>query len=353
MKLLSVKKRKIAIIFTGGLGDTLLYTPLLNELKKRAFKITAIFVSKTDNDCLFDNSLCDSKFHFKTRIGLIFFALLHFKRFSNCYINHLSKGILIKSAALLCSRCISTSVTSGNNRRSKKRRIPEQTDLTYAEENLHLLYTHNNAKIKNIKSFFLPSPQINKDIIKALLGSLESNYFIVQVSAGNNTTPFKNWPADNWLEVIKKLCNNFKYCSFVITGDQTETAYAANFENLNLPNCRVLIGKTSVAEIFNLIAFGKGYIGLDSGLMHMATALQKKTLSIFGASDEKLLGYSFLDAENHVVIAELLPCRPCSSWKNPNTSRVTTPLRCPDFACLTNIKVNDVYNEIVQHFSLK
>ena len=50
MKLLPVKKRKIAILFTGGLGDTLLYTPLLKELKKKQFTVTCIFYSPYSHD---------------------------------------------------------------------------------------------------------------------------------------------------------------------------------------------------------------------------------------------------------------------------------------------------------------
>ena len=71
---------------------------------------------------------------------------------------------------------------------------------------------------------------------------------------------------------------------------------------MGCPNCRVLIGKTTIEEVFDLTAKSSGYIGLDSGLMHIAVALQKKTLAIFGASNEKLYGYESLDPRNHKEI---------------------------------------------------
>ena len=61
MKLLTAKKRKIAILFNGGLGDILLFVPLLKELKKHEFHITCIYYGKFKNDCLLDKSLFDEK----------------------------------------------------------------------------------------------------------------------------------------------------------------------------------------------------------------------------------------------------------------------------------------------------
>ncbi|HMD01182.1 MAG TPA: glycosyltransferase family 9 protein, partial [Ferruginibacter sp.] len=117
-------------------------------------------------------------------------------------------------------------------------------------------------------------------------------------------------------------------------------------------NCKVLIGKTSIPQLFNLVAFSKGAIGLDSAVMHMAAILRKRTLTIFGASSEKLYGYEELDPGNHKVIKLPIYCRPCSAWKNANTIRVTDPMKCPDFACVTTIKVEDVYPQVVEHFGL-
>ena len=344
MKLLTAKKRKIAIIFTGGLGDTLLFIPLLKELKKKQFSITCIFYARDKNDCLFDESLFDHKVHINSKTGLFVFALKNRKRFVNFYINHLGNGRAIYLTAAMSSYRVTRTAVLKTINSQLCRNIRVESALSDAEQNLHLLYTAANARINNIQDFYLTLPRQATDAMQ--------DAYIIQVSAGNNTTPFKNWPMQNWIGLVTKLCYTFQNSSFIIVGDAFETGYANAFEKLNIPNCKVLIGKTSVVEVFDLVASSKGYIGLDSGIMHMAVALQKKTVTLFGASDEQLYGYSQLDNARHLVITSSISCRPCAAWKNANTSRVTDPMQCPDLACLTNIKEADVFDSLVAHFNL-
>ena len=350
MKLLTKKKRKIAVLFTGGLGDTLLYTPLLKELKKKQFFITGIFYSKYASDSLFDDSLIDKKVYCSSKISLLAFAFTHLKAFIKIYTNHLTKGNAIALTAWLGSKKVTATLSVNVASKISKRNKNVISSFTDAEQNMHLLYSAQNAGIKNIGDFYLPHPVLNKTLTHKFIG--EGNYFILQISAGNNTTPYKNWPVNYWLKLTEMLCNAFPESQFVIAGDNTEIEYAAEFQKLPYRNCKVIIGKTTVQEIFNLTAFSNGYIGLDSGLMHLAVALQKKSVTIFGGTNEKLYGYQFLDAVNHKVIAASISCRPCSAWKNANTSRVNNPLLCPDFACLSAITPDLVYQQIVTHFQL-
>lgn len=352
MKLLTKKKRKIAVLFTAGLGDTLLYVPLLKELKKKQFHITCIFYSKYNNDCLFDRYLADSKRFLPNRFSLFLYALFRIRHFSNIYISHFGNGKMTELFALICSKRITKTANPATNAALQKRIRPVVPVFSDAEQNLYLLYSKSNATIKNITDFYLPEPMYTNSQ-KGLTDNTNAvGYFILQVSAGNNSTPFKNWPLLNWLILTGRLCKTFPGYEFYIIGDATETTYIKDFEKLNYTNCKILIGKTTIQDIFNLTTGSCGYIGLDSGIMHIAVALQKKTLTLFGASNEKLYGYEYLNPENHKVIVSSLSCRPCSGWKNANTSRVTDPLKCPDFACLSSIGPDLVFTQIESHFNL-
>jgi ADP-heptose:LPS heptosyltransferase len=94
-----------------------------------------------------------------------------------------------------------------------------------------------------------------------------------------------------------------------------------------------------------IIYNSKYYIGLDSGLMHIAVALNKPTFTIFGASNPKLYGYGWM-GEKHKMISLNLSCSPCSSWLNANTSRVSNPNQCPDFKCIKGISIELVTKEL-------
>lgn len=352
MKLLPVKKRKIAIFFTSGIGDTVLQVPLMNALKQKQFTITCIFISQYNNDCLFDDKLADKKVFLKTKFSMLLYAITRVKYFTNVYVNHLEEGRWVRLLAGLCGKVVTKSTREKNTGKLHKRIKSCDNTFSDAEQNKYLLFSKYNASIKNISDFYFPSPKLNKELINKFPLNGEKRFFVLQISAGNNLTPFKNWPINYWHEVVNKLCLHYQQYEFVIIGDNTETGYVAAFENLHCNNLKILIGKTSVEEAFTLIAKSDGYIGLDSGFLHIAVALKKKTLAIFGASNEKLYGYGMIDSINHQEITANINCRPCHGWKCVNNSRVSDPLLCPDFACLTSIEPTHVYKEIITHFSL-
>jgi len=177
-------------------------------------------------------------------------------------------------------------------------------------------------------------------------------YYVIQLTSGNNQTPYRNWPFDHWLFVIQQLCSSSPETTFVVVGDVFEKNYKALLTGVAPGNCRVLIGETSIQDLFDIVANCKGYIGQDSGVMHLAVALQKKTLSIFGPSNEALYRYHIIDPGDHKVVIADIACRPCSSWKNANSSRYTHPSLCPDIACLTTIDPALVLQQIKMHFNL-
>jgi ADP-heptose:LPS heptosyltransferase len=81
--------------------------------------------------------------------------------------------------------------------------------------------------------------------------------------------------------------------------------------------------------------------------MHLAAALQKPTFTIWGASNVNLYSYTcFNSQKHHVVFHDSLKCRPCSAWINPNQSRVKQPMDCPDFICLNELSVNQVFQKL-------
>lgn len=171
--------------------------------------------------------------------------------------------------------------------------------------------------------------------------NLPSDYIVIQTSSANNNAPFKNWPFENWLQLFKHLSN----ITIVLLGDNTETHLNNTLNSKDYSNVISLIGKTNLNEVMEIIYHSKYYIGLDSGLMHIAVALNKPTFTIWGASNPKLYGYDWI-GERHKIISLNLSCAPCSSWLNANTSRISNPSLCPDYKCIKDISVELVTKEL-------
>lgn len=94
----------------------------------------------------------------------------------------------------------------------------------------------------------------------------------------------------------------------VLLGGPGDADYAARI----LAACRTnpinLVGKTTLRELTALLALAERVVCHDSGPMHIAAALGKPTIAIFGPTDPQKTGpYS----KNALVIRHDVPCAPC------------------------------------------
>jgi heptosyltransferase-2 len=333
-------KKKALVFFSAGIGDAVLLVPLVNELKKNQFEVTGLFNSKFNVEEIFDQCIIfDDVIIKKTKSDLLLFALLNFKKFDSVYINHLAfSNLTIRSAALLGKEAI----TNYNHpfrfqNFYKLTRIKPKENTHDALQNLLLVKSYATL---NDLNFDLNFKSQNSNKYK-----LSNSYAVLQISAANYAAPYKNWPIDNWITLLKHLQMEYPNLQLVLLGDKNETHLNEKLKSIDFSNCISLIGKTNLNDLVELIHNSKFYLGLDSGLMHLAMAFNKPTFTIWGASNKILYGYEWKGLQ-HKALSLNLPCAPCSAWINANTQRVTNPLDCPDFKCLRDIESKDVILEL-------
>ncbi len=78
-----------------------------------------------------------------------------------------------------------------------------------------------------------------------------------------------------------------------------------------------------------------GFVTNDSGLMHVAAALQVPLAAIFGSTDHIATGPF---AERAVVIRKEIECSPCKQTHCPKKH----------LNCLENITVDEVFAQVIQ-----
>lgn len=332
----SNKHKQALVFFSTGVGDAILLIPLVNALKKSGYKVTGLFTSPYDCESIFENTnLFDAIEVKKNKISLILFSIFNLRKFDLVFLNHFSfsKSHLILST--LFGKHIYTNYKEFTSEQSSNsiHFIEPKINTHDALQHLHLF--NPTANLQDLNFTLNYKPQQNNKF------NLPSNYIVVQASSANNKAPFKNWPFENWLHLFKHVSNK----TIVLLGDATETHLNNAIISKEFPHVISLIGKTNLNEVMEIIYHSKFYIGLDSGLMHIAVALNKPTFTIWGASNPKLYGYDWM-GERHKVISLNLPCAPCSSWLNANATRVTNPNQCPDFKCIKEISVEMVTKEL-------
>ena len=107
--------------------------------------------------------------------------------------------------------------------------------------------------------------------------------------------PVKNWPIENWLELIENLKEKF----FIIQlGDECEPF---------LSNITRFAGKLSMRQSAAILSCAQIFIGPDSLLMHIANGLNIPSLIIFGGSrPAECFGY-----HQNINLATKPECSPC------------------------------------------
>ncbi len=336
----SIKNKEALVFFSAGVGDAILLVPLINELKKQGFKVTGLFNSHFNCETIFENTtLFDFIEVRKSKLSLLLFSILHFRKYDAVFLNHFSFSKSNISLVALFGKDVYTNYKGLTNLQSSKsiHIIDPITDTHDALQNVLLL--NQKANLSDLDFNLNYKPQ-NKNSF-----NLPKNYIVLQVSSANNNAPYKNWEIEKWLELFKHLQTTNPKTTLVLLGDDTELYLNEKINTSNHPNVFSLIGKTTLSQVMEIMYHAQFYIGLDSGLMHMAAALHKPTFTIWGASNPKLYGYEWLGTK-HKVVSLNLPCSPCSAWINPNISRVTNPLECPDFKCILDITVRKVTEEL-------
>jgi ADP-heptose:LPS heptosyltransferase len=336
----SNKHKKALVFFSAGVGDAILLVPLVNELKKQGYQVTGLFTSAFNCESIFENTtLFDIIKVRKNKPALLLFSIFNFRKYRTVYLNHFAFSNLHLTLAAFLGKEVHIN-------------YKEMTSLQSSKA-IHFIEPKPNTH-DALQHFFLSKPtatlsDLNFDLHykprQTFSYSLPQKYVAVQVSSANSIAPYKNWAFENWLELFNHLQLTLPDTQLVVLGDQSEIKLHEKLVSIKYENVISLIGKTTLNDVMEIMHRAQFYIGLDSGLMHIAVALNKPTFTIWGASSHTLYGYAWM-GKQHKIVSLNLNCSPCSAWINPNRSRVSNPLNCPDFKCIRDISVEMIKTEL-------
>lgn len=157
----------------------------------------------------------------------------------------------------------------------------------------------------------IPEPRLEVSAIsvETALARLDLNYPrkpVLALCPGAEFGPAKRWPAAYFAEIAKvKLAEGWAVWLF---GSEQDAPITANVRALASADCIDLAGRTSLAEAIDLLSLATLVVSNDSGLMHVAAALGRKLIAIYGSSDPAFTPP--LSDEAHILWLNLA-CSPC------------------------------------------
>ena len=157
----------------------------------------------------------------------------------------------------------------------------------------------------------------------------ESKKTLIGIAPGATYGAAKRWFPERFAEVADMMDKNFSVQG-IILGGKADGKTAQEVQKLARTELINLAGMTNLREAIYLISQCRLFISNDSGLMHIAGALNIPTIAIFGSTNPITTAPM---GNKSVIVRKKVSCSPCLKKTCPT-----------DFRCMSMISVEDVFN---------
>lgn len=321
---------KILFINPFGIGDVIFTTPLLGSIKKNipdsviSFwcnrRVKDLFKSDPRIDKVFALTKGDLKHicaESKLEGARSFLSLLYRlkrERFDATF------DFSLDHRYGLITKLLGIKKRVGFNYKNRGRFLTERIDIDgysgrhIAEYYLDLLrFVGGHASIKKPEIFVAESDSVKCKNLFSRLGVKDGDAVVGIAAAGGlswgKNASLKQWPAVRYARLADKIIDDTG-ARILLLGDVCDKP-AGDIITAAMKNKAMdLTGKTTLPELIALIKNLRLLIANDGGPLHIAAALDTKTVSIFGPVDDAVYG-PYPASERHNVVKKDIACRPC------------------------------------------
>jgi heptosyltransferase-2 len=175
---------------------------------------------------------------------------------------------------------------------------------------------------------------------------LPADYAVVFPATGAYSDA-RAWPVEKFAELASRL--DAAGLPIVVVG-AADASPAAALIRTRLPSALDLTGRTTVPELVGVVGAARVVCGGDSFVGHLAAALRRPIVSIFGPSNANAWRPFARTSKRHVglmplstVVSAGLPCQPCFY----TGYRLGRRDGCPDRTCLRHVSVDQVTTAVL------
>lgn len=343
------------LIYGGpGIGDMVIVMPMAEALKQH------------DKNCEVDLLICSNKEKIKTNLLMLqyqkyidhiyYYAkseiwhdsllIRHIRKkcFQYCFVcqYHNNTSSVWPSRIVRAAGCKSVGVKP-NNKRIKYDYIVASQE-THISDYCFSLLQILGIKKRNKKTEYFNSLKLEKEAAQLEIDWNSKQYIALCVGTGMVslkighqilTNDPKSWDLQNWLQLGAMLLKD--QFGVIFLGGPHEKKIIERFAD-DIPKGAInLIGKTNIGESLAVLYKSTMVVGGDTGLMHCAGALNRKTVSLFGCTDPR--EYQPTGNAIHESIFLNCKCSPCFGTENS--------VLCKENICMKHIAVDEVHQKIL------
>ncbi|MBL7911732.1 MAG: glycosyltransferase family 9 protein [Bacteroidia bacterium] len=294
--------KKILIIRFSSIGDIVLTTPIIRCAKKQLKDTEIHFVTKEAfKSVVIHNPNIDKLYTFKEDVSELYDQLkaekydvlidLH----KNLRSLRLKQKLKVKSFSfnkLNIQKFLAVKLKQIN-------KLPAMHIVERYFETIAPLGVTNDSK--GLDYFIHENEKVG---VSSLLSTSE-NKFVALVVGGSYYT--KKIP----LNKLAEICSNIKL-PIILLGGKEDKVIADELQK-KFPHIANACGQYSINQSASIIGQAEWVITSDTGLMHIASAYNKKIISVWGNTIPEFGMAPYLpNAENKILEVKGLDCRPCS-----------------------------------------
>ncbi|MFZ6722812.1 lipopolysaccharide heptosyltransferase II [Undibacterium sp. Ji49W] len=163
----------------------------------------------------------------------------------------------------------------------------------------------------------LPKPRLQVDAVNIATTmqamDLSMQHTLVCFAPGAEFGNAKRWPVTHFAELARAILNAQPTAQIVLLGSPKDIEVCNQIQAI-CPQVHQFAGKTSLDQAIALIARAAAVVSNDSGLLHIASALNRPVIAIYGPTDP---GHAppFSDVAHSLSLH--LDCAPCRQRECP------------------------------------
>jgi heptosyltransferase-3 len=163
---------------------------------------------------------------------------------------------------------------------------------------------------------------------------IDSSNLVVSVSPTSRRS-FRRWPPERYARLADWLIQKFGASVILVWGPK-EKEMIVRIQHLMKEESVICWPTKSLFELGAILRECDLHLGNDNGTKHIAVAMDKPTITIYGPQDPQ--SWTYPDPSRHRFIKKEVNCPDCDKIKH----------RCAELFCLDKITVEDVQEVLLQ-----
>ena len=198
----------------------------------------------------------------------------------------------------------------------------------------YLRYVGIDADIGKVKREYIPKLIVDEENQKQIIESyvISTEAPLVACMVGAEYGPSKQWPAEHFASLIDLLQE--QGINVCILGSPKDVVVGNKIEAMCKNPIYNLCGKTSLLDVIDVLATCNVAVSNDSGLMHIAAAVDVPVIAMYGATTPTYTPPLHPRAKSFYL---KLACSPC--WQRT--------CQYAHYRCLADIVPQEVYAEVM------